>query len=120
MLHPAEVATADTTRHRDVPVVVVAGEIDSTTVEPVRAHLFDQLDRRPRGLVLDLSGVDFMGSTGLQLLAEAITRAERRGAPLAVVAGHRAVLLPMRVTELDREVAVCATVDQAITAVLSR
>ncbi|QFZ19714.1 STAS domain-containing protein [Saccharothrix syringae] len=112
--------TVHTTRHRGTPVVVVTGEVDSTTVEPVREQVFDQLDRHPRGLVLDLSGVDFIGSTGLQMLAEAITRARDLGAVLAVAAEHRAVLLPMRITELDREIAVRRTVDQAVTAVLTR
>ncbi|WP_267938962.1 hypothetical protein [Saccharothrix sp. S26] len=42
------------------------------------------------------------------------------GTALVVVAHHRAVLLPMRITGLDRVMAVHATVDQAVTAVLSR
>ncbi|XVS62160.1 STAS domain-containing protein [Actinosynnema sp. CA-299493] len=113
-------ATVETIRHRDVPVVVVIGEIDSTTTAPVRAHVVDQLDRRPRRLVIDLSGVDFLGSTGLQLLAEAAVRAEAQGTTLAVVARNRAVLLPMRITEMDAEVIVRDTVDQAITAMRSR
>lgn len=120
MLHPAEIATVRTTRHRSVPVVVVTGEIDSTTIPPVQAHLYGELDRRPRGLVVDLSGVDYFGSTGLQLLTEVVRRAERDGTALALVARRRAVLLPMRITELDREVVVCDTIDQAVTAVQSR
>ncbi|PSL51557.1 stage II sporulation protein AA (anti-sigma F factor antagonist) [Saccharothrix carnea] len=120
MLDTIGIATVDTIRHRDVPVVVVTGEVDSTTVDPVRVHLFDQLDRCPQGVVLDLSGVVFMGSTALQLLVESAGRAEHAGTSLAVVAQHRAVLMPMRITELDRVVAVHATVDQAVAAVLSR
>ncbi|WP_447002142.1 STAS domain-containing protein [Saccharothrix isguenensis] len=120
MLDTTGIATVDTTPHHDVPVVVVTGEVDSTSVDPVRVHLFDQLDRCPRSVVLDLSGVVFLGSTALQLLVESATRAERAGTALVVVANHRAVLLPMRITELDRVVAVHATVDQAVTAVLSR
>ncbi|GAA1288355.1 STAS domain-containing protein [Saccharothrix xinjiangensis] len=114
------VATAVATHHRGTPVVVMTGEVDSTTVEPVRHHLFDQLDLRPPGLVVDLSGVSFIGSTGLHVLTEAATRAELSGTTLAVVARHRAVLLPMRLTRLDREVTVCDTVDQAVTAVSAR
>lgn len=120
MLDTISVTTVDITRHRGVPVVVVTGEVDSSTVEPVRTHLFDQLDRRPRGLVVDLSAVDFIGSTGMHLLAEAITCAKRLGTSLAVVAERHVVLRPMQITGLDREVTVCATVDQAVTTVLSR
>lgn len=119
MLDTTATTSVRTTIHDSgVPVVVVTGEIDSSTVEPVHIHLFDQLDRRPHGLVVDLSGVGFFGSTGLQMLTEAILRARRQGTNLTVVAYHRAVLQPMRITELDREVGVHDMVDQAVTAVL--
>jgi anti-anti-sigma factor len=114
-----DTVTVDVTRYRGVPVLTVSGELDSTTVQPVRAGLFDQLDRGHRGLVVDLSGVTFMGSTGLQVLVDAIAHARRSGKVLAVTARHRAVLLPMRLTDLDRAVAVRATVHEAATAVLS-
>lgn len=119
MLNAAQSTAVDTTHHRGVPVLVVTGEVDSTSVEPIRAHLFDRLDRCPVRLVLDLTGVSFFGSTGLQLLTEAIARAEQRGTVLAVAAHQRAVLAPMQITALDREVAVCDTVEQAAAAVLS-
>ncbi|MEU4740927.1 STAS domain-containing protein [Actinosynnema sp. NPDC023658] len=120
MLDTTDVTTVRTTHHRGVPVVVVTGEVDSTTVEPVRTQLFTELDRRPSGLVVDLSGVGFIGSTGLHLLAEAITRAARLEIPLAVVAEHHAVRRPMQITQLDRAVTVCVAVDEAVTAVLPR
>ncbi|WP_051765121.1 STAS domain-containing protein [Saccharothrix syringae] len=119
MLDTNEIARATVVHHRGIPVVVVTGEVDSSTVAPVRTRLVDELAHRPRGLVLDLSRVGFIGSTGLQLLAEAVVQARGQGTALAVVAGHRAVLLPMRVTELDRAVVVRDTLDHAVTAVLS-
>ncbi|ROP41773.1 STAS domain-containing protein [Saccharothrix texasensis] len=120
MSDTAQATAVDTTYHRDVPVLAVIGEVDSTSVEPIRAHLLDRLDRSPARLVLDLTGVSYFGSTGLQLLTEAIARAEQRGTILAVAAHQRAVLTPMQITALDREVAVCDTVEQAAAAVLSR
>ncbi|MFI9005681.1 STAS domain-containing protein [Actinosynnema sp. NPDC053489] len=114
-----DLVTVRTTERRGVPVVAVTGEVDSTTAWPMRSGLLDELDRGPRRLVVDLSGVRFIGSTGLRVLVEAIDRAQARGTAFAVAAGHRAVLMPMRITELDREVAVRPTVEDAVAAVLA-
>ena len=118
--HPLTSPTVRTLEHDDIPVVVVAGEIDASTAHPVRARLTDVLDRRPSGLVVDLSDVRFIGSTGLQLLLEAALRSRRMGTELAVAANRRAVLRPMEITDLDRQVAVHPSVEQAVAAVRTR
>lgn len=114
------IASTTVTLHRGVPVVVVSGELDAHTVEPVRARVFGELDRLPRGLVLDLTGVGFLGSDGLHLLVETMLRARRAGTAVVVAAVHRAVRHPLALTELDRTVTVRDSVDQAATAVLAR
>lgn len=111
-------AGAVVTLHRGVPVVVVSGELDASTVERVRVRVFDELERCPRGLVVDMAGVTFFGSIGLQLLVEAIARARRTGTTLVLAASHRAVLNPLALTELDRAVPVCGSVDDAVGSVL--
>ncbi|QQQ73475.1 STAS domain-containing protein [Saccharothrix sp. 6-C] len=115
-----DIVTVEATSYRGVPVLAVRGELDSTTIQPLRTGLSDQLDQRPPGLVLDLSGVTFMGSTGLQALADAIVRSRQSGTVLAVAAGHRAVLLPIGLTGLDGAVVVRPTVHDAVAAVLPR
>jgi anti-sigma B factor antagonist len=53
-------------------------------------------------LVLDLSGVTFLGSAGLAVLADAHNSASQRDVVLQVVASSRMVLRPLQVTGLDR------------------
>ncbi|MDQ2583670.1 anti-sigma factor antagonist [Saccharothrix yanglingensis] len=118
--HPLASPTVRTLEHDDIPVVVVAGEIDASTAHPVRVRLNDVLDRHPSGLVVDLSDVGFFGSTGLQLLLGAVLRARRLRTELALVANRRAVLRPLEITDLHHEVAVHPTVEQAVAAVRTR
>jgi anti-sigma B factor antagonist len=118
MLDMTHFATVRTDSHSGVPVVVVGGELDSTTARPVRMHLDAELDRRPHGLVVDLSELSFIGSTGLQVLIETVLRAREQHTALAVSASRRAVLRPMAITQVDRQVTVHDTVDAAVAAVL--
>ncbi|MGM1060271.1 STAS domain-containing protein [Saccharothrix sp. Mg75] len=118
--HPVTAPTLRTLEHDDIPVVAVAGEIDASTAHPVRARLAALLDRRPSGLVVDLSDVGFIGSTGLQLLLEAVLRSRRQGTALVLVAAHRAVLRPLEITDLHHAVAVHPSVEQALAAVRDR
>ena len=69
-------------------VVRATGELDLATAERL-ARALEQVEARSalRELVLDYSGLDFVDSTGLQLLLDADVRAERSGWRLVVVAG---------------------------------
>jgi anti-sigma B factor antagonist len=87
-------------------VLRVTGEVDMLTA-PVLA---EQIDYQVgdggvaagRVLVVDLTGVGFLGSAGLAVLAEASKRASDQSLPkVRVVAGSRAVLRPIEVTGLD-------------------
>jgi anti-sigma B factor antagonist len=51
-----------------VAVVSPAGDVDTATSAPLREAIGEQVDAGAVHVVLDLSGVDFMGSAGLALL----------------------------------------------------
>jgi anti-sigma B factor antagonist len=60
-------------------VIQPHGELDLATVDQLRAAVMSALDGRAQTIVLDLSRLDFMDSTGIQLII-GMTRnaAERR------------------------------------------
>lgn len=60
----------------DLVVVVVVGEIDSLTAPKLSTTLHCELERQPGVLVLDLTGVSFLGVAGLQVLDCALARAK--------------------------------------------
>jgi anti-anti-sigma factor len=77
----------------------LTGELDVSVCERVVAALRRLEDERPRVLVIDLSGLDFMDSTGARLLVEADSRARAEDRNLLVVAGSAG---PRRVMDLLR------------------
>ncbi len=83
-----------------VTVVVAGGEVDMLTAPGLRTDVIDRLDAGGT-LVLDLSGVSFLGSAGLAVLVEASEHAKRRGTVFRLVAVERAVIRPLAATGLD-------------------
>jgi anti-sigma B factor antagonist len=92
-------------------VVAVAGEIDLSTVDEVRAAA---AGHRCERIVLDLRGVDFMDTSGIRLLVE-LLRAEDGGGPeLAVVADHAPVMRLLDMAGLISRLRLSRTVDEAL------
>lgn len=63
-------------------VVRVAGEIDLATAPQFEAFLRDQLAHTRAVLMLELSGVNYLGSTGLEVLLSVRAECRRRGVDL--------------------------------------
>jgi anti-sigma B factor antagonist len=96
-----DVITLSTTTGEDgVVTVTVVGEVDTFTAPVLRSSLDTQLEQQPRELVIDLSGVQFLGSAGLAVLVETQKSARSRDVELRLVATTRAVTRPLEVTGL--------------------
>ncbi|GAB2850046.1 STAS domain-containing protein [Lentzea nigeriaca] len=65
-------------------VVQVAGEIDLATAPAFEAFLRDQLARTRAVLMVDLSGVDYLGSAGLRALLAVRAECDRRRVDLVL------------------------------------
>jgi anti-sigma B factor antagonist len=122
----AESAAADTPRAgqigltvrtvaEGVTVLSVSGEVDMLTAPQLRADVLRHLDAGDT-LVLDLSGVSFLGSAGLAVLVQALQQGKRRGTAFRVVAVERAVTRPLAATGLGDVFGVFESVDQAVRA----
>jgi anti-sigma B factor antagonist len=86
----------------DLPALrlAVSGEVDSSSAPALRTQLDEVLDKGVTDLTVDLTGVTFLDSAGLCVLAAAHRRAVRSGVRLRVVATSRAVIRPMQITGL--------------------
>ena len=85
----------------DPAVVTVVGEIDLLTAADFGRPLRELLQhRRPAVIDLDLTGVSFMDSTGIQVLVATYTDALAAGTALRVVAASDPVLRVLRLTGL--------------------
>jgi anti-sigma B factor antagonist len=102
-----------------VAVLSVSGEIDLATIPAFEAAIADALTQRPTALIVDLSGVDFLASAGLQALVaarESLTGA----AEFAVVAHGPATSRPIQLTGLDHVLSLHPTVADARSAVTGK
>ncbi|QQQ78602.1 STAS domain-containing protein [Saccharothrix sp. 6-C] len=96
-----------------VVVVAVAGELDMATVPEVEQYVRDRLGDASRVLVLDLSGVTFLGSTGINLLIALRAACDEAGVALRLVATTKAVLHPLELTDLTDHFTIVTAVSEA-------
>ena len=91
-------------------VLAVEGEVDMLTANQFRVALEEALLDRPRVLVVDLSGLAFLGSVGLSQLVEASVAA---GPGVMRVVARDGPRRSIEVTGLDEVLAVADTVEKA-------
>jgi len=86
----------------DHTVVVAAGEIDLYTAPRLHRELVAVLaDDRPARVIVDMSGVEFCDSTGMNVFLSSLRRARERGGQLELAAPRPAVRKILQVTGLD-------------------
>ncbi|HET8931135.1 MAG TPA: STAS domain-containing protein [Acidimicrobiales bacterium] len=85
----------------DSTVLEVAGEIDITTAPRFRARLIEAIGNGHRSLVIDLTAVQFIDSTGLGVLIGARRRLGDSGGALSVVAPPGPIRELFTATDLD-------------------
>jgi anti-sigma B factor antagonist len=83
-------------------VVAVSGEIHVSTAPEFSRGLVALQEAGATALVLDLRGVEFIDSTGLSVLLNALRRARRAGGRLAIVCANPTVLRLFEITGLTR------------------
>ena len=102
--------------HDGVSVVSVSGEIDLVTAPALEQAIGAVVTESPTAVVIDLSGVEFLGSVGLKILAATY---EKLGTSIGfgVVARGPATRRPIHLTGLDKTFPLYPTLDDALTAV---
>ncbi|MGK5550335.1 STAS domain-containing protein [Actinomadura kijaniata] len=95
-------------------VVLAGGEVDLGSSPELRDHLLAVLCHLGPWLVLDLTRVTFVDSSGLAVLVDFWRRARAAGGELFLVGPSGAVARKLEVTGLDRRLAVCPDVDSVL------
>jgi anti-anti-sigma factor len=96
----------------------VAGELDSSNVgkfaEQLAAAMSQNGDRESGPFVIDLQGVTFFGSAGLNAVLACHEKGTANGASVRLVATQPEVLNPIQVTKLDCVLEIYPSVSEAI------
>jgi anti-sigma B factor antagonist len=93
------------THHNGSPVLSLAGELDLSQVPAAEQALRSIEREKPGTLVIDLSGLTFIDSSGLRLVLEADQRARRDGRRLFLIQGPDAVQRVFLIALLDKRLA---------------
>lgn len=97
-------------------VLAAAGEVDLDTGPRLRSALSDLLEQaKPVPVVVDLTDVSFLGSTGIAVLVDAHWQAAQLHIPLTiVVAPEGPVHRTLRTAGVDRHLTLVHDVDAAL------
>jgi anti-sigma B factor antagonist len=96
------------------PVVMrVTGEVDVVTAAPLRQELALHMGSHQPDLIVDVSGVTFMDSTGLGVLVRAVRQVRERGGRIELVSDEDPVMNLLRLTALADVLPVHKTVHAA-------
>jgi anti-sigma B factor antagonist len=109
-------AIVTSTREGDWRVVTVNGEIDVHTGPALRDHLLSAFAAGEDTLVVDLSQVSFLDSSGLGVLVTAHKRARTTDGELRIAACRQPVSTIFQITALDRAFCIYPTVEAALAA----
>ena len=105
--------TFETDTVGDAVVIAMAGELDvagSAIVEQELERVRADID--PRAIVLDLSDLEFMDSTGLRLVVLADVKAREDGRHFALVRGNEEVHRVFEITRMTDRLTFLDSVDQ--------
>jgi anti-sigma B factor antagonist len=94
-------------------VFKLSGSVDVATSPTLRAALLEAAEHEGHALVVDLTHVEFLDSSGLGALIGAFRRAGERNGTLRIVAQEGQILRLFRITGLLDILAVYPTVDAA-------
>lgn len=96
-------------------VVALGGEIDLDRAPAVRRQLLDCV-KRGQDVLVDLSAVTYIDSSGIASLVEALQWAKRRGSDLRLVAVSPQALRVFELARLDKVFSIHPDIDAALAA----
>jgi anti-sigma B factor antagonist len=86
-----------------VVTAALSGEFDLAGIEHFESALATVESDSPQVVVVDLTGLEFMDSSGLRALVMADRRARKADRRFAIVPGPRSVRRVFEITQLDSE-----------------
>ncbi|MGW7264910.1 STAS domain-containing protein [Streptomyces sp. NPDC054842] len=99
-----------------IRVVALRGELDHDVQDVAGQALLSEDGRAPLRTVVDLSGVTFMDSSGINVLVAAHQQAAGSQGWLRIAAAQDSVLRVMQIVGLDHVIDCHSTLEQALTA----
>jgi anti-sigma B factor antagonist len=95
-------------------VISLRGEIDVYTAPRLRQTLIDLISEGASDIVVDMSGVDFLDSTGLGVLVGGLKRVKAKEGSLKLVVTQEKILKIFDITGLTKVFPIFGSLDEAV------
>ena len=95
-------------------VLFLRGEIDVYTAPRLRQSIVDLVEAGTPHIVVDMSRVDFLDSTGLGVLVEGLKRIRSREGTLSIIATQEKILKIFSITGLNKAFPIYRSVEDAL------
>ena len=85
-----------------VPILELEGEVDLSTSPRLKQAVYNLIEAGNKNIVLDLSGVKFMDSTGLGTLVGALKKTSMQSGTVKLICPSKNILKTFTLTGLDK------------------
>jgi anti-anti-sigma factor len=110
-----DLISVDIEKRGEVVVVTLAGELDISVAGPTGRRIADAVPSSARGVVIDMSGLDFMDSSGVSMLFSLARQVGSHRQELHIVAPPgRPVSRVLEIVEFGRAAPVHTDLDTAV------
>ncbi len=107
-------------RGEELVIVHLTGELDISVTEPTGQRIAAAVPSSAHGVVIDMTGLDFIDSSGISMLFKVARRVGSHRQQLRVVApAGNAVARVLQVVEFERAAPVDADVDSAVAQIVT-
>ena len=104
----------ETSKQGDTSVISLRGEIDVYTAPRLRQALIDLVEGGATHIVVDMSAVDFLDSTGLGVLVGGLKRVKSNDGELRLVVTQDRIMKIFDITGLAKVFPIFDTTDEAL------
>jgi anti-sigma B factor antagonist len=109
-----EILDIHSEQHRQALIISLAGSFDALTADEARSAIGMQIGEGRQQIVLDLSQVEFMSSSGVRVLLETLKRVRGSGGDLHVAAAGSSVKRTLEISGLVRVLKTYPSVSEAV------
>jgi len=98
----------------NIGVIIVEGEVDMFTSPSLRDKLLPLFEKNIKGIIVDLTGVSFMDSSGIATLVEGLQWSRKDGKKFILAGLGTNVMNALSLTKLDNVFSIKAVAAEAV------
>lgn len=111
-----DLISIETKNEEDLCILTVKGRLGITTENSLRQRVADLVEQSQVHIILDFTGITFMDSSGMSSVLSAMRSVSENQGRICLVCDTRHILRVLRITAIDKLMAIYPTLEEAVTA----